>query len=207
MKEQLPLQDEYGNRPLNDTISSNSLLHDAVSKEMPYLVVKLLESGASPITAVRVNFTPLHLAAGQGNREMVDLLLKWGADLEAPSCNAPDGRYEGWVIQWREENPVRDCQDFVKEFGEKWLRVGHNMRTALDYAVECNQVEMVRHLLDLGARPMPYINERPPFFRPDHYQPGKHQTYRWVRSDSPEAQAMAEMFRGLVDIPHPPRFQ
>ena len=70
-----------------------SLLHDAVLKDMPDLVLTLLRNGVSPITAVRENMTPLHVAVRTGNYEIAKMLLDWGADIQAHAHNYEDGRY------------------------------------------------------------------------------------------------------------------
>ncbi len=193
MKIRLPQKDNSGNSPLNVVVTWNSLLHDAVIKEMPHLVETLLKHGVSPDTAVRLNSPPMHLAAVRGNRELVDLLLEWGADLEVPRCNAPDGRYDPWHQMWNRQNPD-------KEYDNKWARAGPNMETALDEAAKSGQVEMVRYLLELGAVPMPYVKGNPPCFDSRYYL-HEYNSYSWALVDSPEARAMAAMFRELGIIP------
>ena len=85
----------YDSRVMYPTISwvmqYFSLLHDAVLKNMPGLVRTLLESGVSPMTAVRDIMTPLHVAVRAGNYELAQMLLDWGADINAAAHNyGPD---------------------------------------------------------------------------------------------------------------------
>ena len=70
-----------------------SLLHDAVLKDMPDLILTLLRNGVSPITAVRDSMTPLHVAVRTGNYEIAKMLHDWGADLQAHAHNYRDGRH------------------------------------------------------------------------------------------------------------------
>ncbi|MDE2842781.1 MAG: ankyrin repeat domain-containing protein [Chloroflexota bacterium] len=157
MKKRLPKKDRWNHSPLNTVVTLNSLLHDAVNKGMPQLVKTLLKYGASPDTAVRINFPPLHLAAGTGNRELVDILLQYGADLETPWTNAPDGRYDPLRNNW--ERLKREFPHL--EYDKRMGRVFGNMGTALDEATNRGQVEMVRHLLEWGAVPLPDLTRIP----------------------------------------------
>lgn len=157
MKKQLPKKDRWNHSPLNYVVTRNSLLHDAVNKEMPQLVEILLKHDASPDTAVRNYFPPLHLAAGLGNRELVDILLQYGADLETPWTNAPDGRCDPLRNAWQ-----RLKREFPHlEYDNRMGRVFGNMGTALDEATNRGQVEMVRHLLERGAVPLPDLTRIP----------------------------------------------
>ena len=102
-----------------------SLLHDAVLKDMPDLVLTLLRNGVSPMTAVRDRMTPLHVAVRAGNYELAKMLLDWGADLQAHAHNYKDGRH----------SPMSDLYD-----------------NALDMAImKLWDPEMTRFLFDLGA--------------------------------------------------------
>lgn len=119
--------------PLSNAMEYPSILHDAVVKDVPDVVRALVDSGASPQTSVRLRMPPLHFAVVLDNTEMAEILLDAGADIEAPECNAPDGRYETQRIGRHDER----------------------METALDAAVRRGQVEMARFLLGRGARPYP----------------------------------------------------
>ena len=118
---------------LSNAMEYPSIFHDAVLKDMPDVVRALVDSGASPQTSVRLRMTPLHFAVAMDNIEMAEILLDAGADIEAPECNARDGRYETQRIGRHDER----------------------METALDAAVRRGQVEMARFLLGRGARPYP----------------------------------------------------
>ena len=118
---------------LSNAMEYPSILHDAVVKDMPDVVRALVDSGANPQTSVRLRMPPLHFAVVLDNTEMAEILLDAGADIEAPRCNAPDGRYETQRIGRHDER----------------------METALDAAVRRGQVEMARFLLGRGARSYP----------------------------------------------------
>lgn len=126
-------RDYYGLPQLSNSMRLSSILHDAVLKDMPEVVRALLDSGASPQTAVRSLTTPLHVAAATGNEEMAGILLDHGADIEIPASNAPDGRFDPYGIG----------------------RVAYQMDTALDTAVEMGRTRMVRYLLERGAKSYP----------------------------------------------------
>ena len=146
---------EYGGAPLPVGMRTSSLMHDAALKGMVGLVKALLNSDASLTTAVRGFYTPLHLAAMQGNREMVDLFLEWGADLEINGQNSESRRYDLDRWGWERENPGR-------AYLTEMARLGRGMETPLDLAAEFGQVEMVKYLLERGASPMPDAELAPP---------------------------------------------
>ena len=133
VRSQLPENDELGNPPMSNVMTSISLLHDAAVKNMTGLVETLLRNGVSVTTAVRMHRTPLHAVARYGTCEMAALLLDWGADLEMPSGNAMDGRYD----------PYNEGRRSVL------------MRTPLDSALyyQNPRHDMAKFLLDRGARP------------------------------------------------------
>lgn len=128
---QLPEEDIHRHRPINVATGAGTLLHDAVVKGMPELARRLLDSGAAPGTAVLRFATPLHMAAGLGNVAVAEMLLDTGADIEMPSGNAKDGRF--------------DLSDNIRY--DIWLE------TPLDWAIEWGQVEMVHYLLQRGSIP------------------------------------------------------
>ena len=136
--------------PLFDYFTRFTILHDAVLKDMPGLVAALLDSGVDPNTAIRLSPPPLHVAVAYGNAEMAQTLLDRGADIERPDCNAPDNRYDYYGAG----------------------RMIQNMTTSLDLAAEAGLPDMVRFLLERGAKGwppglskrFPEINRKIPLF-------------------------------------------
>ena len=130
IRRRLSKRDFEGDPTMSEVMRSTTLLHDAARKDMAGLVETLLQNGVSVMTAVRAYETPLHSVARYGTCEMAALLLDRGADLEMPSCNARDERYdpshEGLRRLWG---------------------------TPLDAAVRYSRPEMARFLLDRGAKP------------------------------------------------------
>ncbi len=138
----MPDLSEQQRQALNDIDVSNpdsyrvrvfergSLPHDAVAKQLPRVAAALLKEGANPDTGLN-GAAPLHIAAAYGLRDLVELLLSWGADLERPICT--------------------DKRDGHHGYG----RAVWHMETPLDVAVAMGEVRMVRFLLDRGAQPYP----------------------------------------------------
>lgn len=119
-----------------------TLLHDAATKDSPVVVQAMLGSGANPTPAVRRCPPPLHFAVQQGRLEIAGMLLKQGADVNRPQCNAFHSR--GFV------RPEEEAVTSFDGKGSPWKRP---FFTALDVAVREGKVEMARLLLDNGGAP------------------------------------------------------
>ena len=130
-KARFPLTDWAGNPPLSEVAMNYSLLHDAVQKDFPELVVGLLRSGVAPLTAVRTADTPLHIAAICDHRRIAEVLIDWGSDLEM-------SRYNSWD----------SCYDPDDEGRQTYPR-----HTALDLAIHQRNAEMAAFLVERGAVP------------------------------------------------------
>ena len=167
-----------------------TLLDDAVLKRMPYLVGRLLESGASVNTVRRqgsryIQPTPLYMAAIVGDIEIAQMLLDVGAAIDAHV-------HERAVLFGGGIELPPDCD---------WILFD----TPLDIAIKKGWVEMVRFLLERGASPPSarferYVPEDGLFFY-DQYQP---------IAECPEEQreaivAVFEEFGLAIRIPPPPR--
>ncbi len=109
----------------------NTILHDAIRKDMVRLVERLLDAGASLTPASRGGLPLLHWASRHGKIAVAELLLNRGADLEMP-----------WLLD-------SDTRQYIKRFG----RLVEQGWTPLDKAIETRQVEMAAFLLDRGAVP------------------------------------------------------
>jgi len=74
----------------NDAYGSLSFLHKNQRKRCQVAIMILLENGFDPCKkqiADQIIETPLHTAAWLGNKEIIDLLIKNGADIEAKNAN------------------------------------------------------------------------------------------------------------------------
>lgn len=131
IRRRLTKRDEFDNPTMSKVMTGDTLLHDAAIKGMDGLVETLLRNGASVMTAVRRHRTPLHAVARSGSSEMAAMLLERGADLEMPSGNATDGRYD-YYHEGRRLDP-----------------------TPLDVARRHQREDMEQFLLDRGAKPFP----------------------------------------------------
>lgn len=74
----------YGSQPpVRSTKVMQSSLYDAVSKNLYYRVLALLDAGADPRMADNKGMTPLHYAAMNNDIAIMSLLVKRGADVNA----------------------------------------------------------------------------------------------------------------------------
>jgi len=80
-------------RTFYEDTPGNTPLIEAIKTQNVPMVEFLLARGASPeIRNELMGWTALHFAADAGNKKIVDLLIRAGADLHAHERNAPDGR-------------------------------------------------------------------------------------------------------------------
>ncbi len=92
MRQRLPPRGDENYPAVCYTIGVPTLLHDAVAKNLRRVVEALLDSGASPMTALRDSRdgTPLHVAVRTGNVDMAKLLLDRGADVNMTIANTSE---------------------------------------------------------------------------------------------------------------------
>ena len=126
-----------------------TLLHDAAAKGSLVVVEALLGSGANPTPLVRRCPPPLHFAVQQGKLEIAGMLLKRGADVNRPECNAYHSR---GFVRPEEEEAVTSFEGK----GSPWKR---HFFTALDVAVKEGKVGMARLLLEHGGAPYAIVPE------------------------------------------------
>ena len=124
-KRLLPKTDSNGFPTVNTATYHDSILQDAVWKDLPDLVEFLLDNGVSASRAAG-SYPPLQIAALTGNLEMIKLLLDRGAEI--------DGTYEKMErADWWDRRPAT---------------------TALHRAVENGHDVVAAYLLERGARPI-----------------------------------------------------
>jgi ankyrin repeat protein len=128
-------------------ISEPSPLQGATSLKRLDAVKALLDGGESPNDTDIFRVTPLMVAAARGLPEMVDLLLKNGAKVDATS------RYGGY-----------SAEHFAARFGrlgtlDRLITGGADVNQAADWgktplflAAEAGHIELVKLLLDHGAK-------------------------------------------------------
>lgn len=56
------------------------LLFDPASKGFSMICELLLENGANPLTETRTGVSPLYIASNNGHKDVVKILLKFGAN-------------------------------------------------------------------------------------------------------------------------------
>ena len=113
------------------TRESTSILHDAIDKDLDWLVAQLLQTGVSGTPSTHYYRPPMHLAVDLGNVPVLELLLDHGTDIEMP---------------------MQPALSALPSF----RRLGRNTDagwTPLDQAIDRRQVEAVSFLLDRGAEP------------------------------------------------------
>ena len=57
------------------------LMYDPASKGFSMICELLLENGANPLTETRTGVSPLYIASRNGHKDVVRILLKFGADV------------------------------------------------------------------------------------------------------------------------------
>jgi ankyrin repeat protein len=102
-------------------------LHLAVGVGNKERVRELLASDSAAVGTRMLDATPLHVAALNGSREIAELLLQHGADV-----NARDGRFgatpAGWAIEYLREMggllaiEIDDVIFAIRENDVRWLR-------------------------------------------------------------------------------------
>ncbi|KAJ5539898.1 hypothetical protein N7513_008230 [Penicillium frequentans] len=113
------------------------LLH-ASSANLPFLVKQLLENGANINAEGYQNPTALYAAAEKGHKEIVELLLRNNADVNARSCpDTPPAFYDSALFP-----------NSASATSQNFLPVG---KTALYIASSQGHEEIVQLLLDNGA--------------------------------------------------------
>ena len=112
------------------------------------------------VKATHERGTPLHFAAIENQKDIVDLLLKAGADLEAR-----DGEFNMTPIGWANEKGHKEMVDYL---------VARGAATDLYSAVAFGLIDRVRELLKEDCS---QINE------PNHYGTPLHEASLWGHAD------------------------
>lgn len=60
--------------------NGSPLLHDPASKGFSMICELLLENGANPLSETKTGVSPLYIASKNGHKDVVRILLKFGAD-------------------------------------------------------------------------------------------------------------------------------
>lgn len=143
----------------------------AVEFNVTKSVELLLQNGADPLIAERDQWTPLHFAGFHGNKEIIDMLLKYNADASALN---KDGRMP-YQLAWNrgfanearmlsrhafskavEQEDVKKMLSCIQDFPEDNpvnAIVGPMMMTPLSLAVKRRNLPVIQALLAIGAAP------------------------------------------------------
>ena len=122
-------------------------LHWAAYWNDPEAVRLLLASGAAADATNDLGVTPLWLAANNGNAAVVEALLAGGAD---PNLTLPSG--ETVLMTASRTGDADAVRALLAAGADPHAAEGAHRQTALMWAVAQQHVEVVRLLLDAGAR-------------------------------------------------------
>lgn len=142
----------------NETQSSKAVpeFFAAVRAGETATVAAMLEANPELLDSKYEQATPLHHAALENRREVVDLLLKLGADL-----NARDAEFNMTPIGWANEKGHRELVSYLASRGAEI-----NFYAAVAYGL----IDRVRDFLDTDTA---LLNE------PDHYGTPIHEASLW----------------------------
>ena len=130
------------------SFSKSTLLHYAAREGNVRIAKMLLNQGVSVDSRDKAGRTPLHLAAGHGKGEMVDLLLKEGARGDA----AVNGWWGQTPAHLASERGYLDVLQKLQSYGVDLSAEDQNGETALHYAARGRAEEAVRFLAEAGVR-------------------------------------------------------
>ncbi|CAH0046457.1 unnamed protein product [Clonostachys solani] len=125
----------------------NSLSMDRNAEEPALVADYLLEHGARLVIDIK-GATPLHMVGSMGSVELVDVLLKHGADINAQDIKK--------MTPLHHAAQIPEAGDVVRRLVERGANVGvKNMQgeTALACAIDSYSSEVVEFLLKQGASP------------------------------------------------------
>jgi ankyrin repeat protein len=127
-------------------LQAQTPLHEALSRDDLAAVKQLLKTGANPNSAGRANgVTPLSLAAITGDAELVEALLKAGAEANAPLT---DGTTPLMIAA--SSGSVPAVRALLEHGAAVNARESHG-ETALMFAAASNRAAAVRFLIEQGA--------------------------------------------------------
>ncbi len=128
-----------------------SFFEEAIRFEAPDLVKELIDNGQVKLDQVnsKLHTTPLLQAIKQGSKEIIDILLKAGANIKVID---PQGNNALILASQAPKNSA----DLIKYFYEKGLNiesVNQQGTSPLAQALLSNNEEAAKALLELGANP------------------------------------------------------
>jgi ankyrin repeat protein len=121
---------------------TNAFFNAVCEGELEFVAAQL-QVAPELLTARSAGATPLHFAAIHNQREMVDLLLAYGADL-----NAVDDEYEAKPLAWANEKGHVELTQYLYERGTE---------VDLNLAAACGLLDRVQALLALET-PLNVLN-------------------------------------------------
>ena len=121
-------------------------LHFACCRGTEGIVRKFLESGGDPNGRAEDNKTPLHVAADERNAEFVQLLLKYGAKVDAVDNNEATPLHQVRTL---------DCAKLLIDHGADATAITKDGKSVLFKASDrCGEGACVQFLIDHGADPL-----------------------------------------------------
>lgn len=126
-----------------------TILHYAIEKDQFDTAMMLIAKGANVNAASNLNVTPLLLAVSKGHKELVDLLIRKGADVKVVTSDKIYDEYSWTPLHYAAKKGFKDIAKLLIAAGADVNAKSDDGKTPLDLALA---EDIKQTLIDLGAK-------------------------------------------------------